>query len=179
MRPAILSLLVCAICGMLPGQVRTGAMTGTVVDPDGGSVPLATVQATELSTGRVYKAVSGIDGSYVLSALPEGTFDIMIPPIGFTFPKFGTKKASKVQAGQTVKLELRLVCGWQPGNTRRRYFQLGPQQRTSPAWPTPRTPDGKPDFSPASGSEILAESGGCLAAGMGGYNHEGTPSPER
>ena len=145
MRFAITCLLVCALFPMLPGHVRTGAMAGTMVDPDAGPVPLATVQSTELLTGRVYKAVSAANGSYAVAALPEGIFDITIPPIGFTFPKL-ERKGIQVQAGQTVKIELRLVWGGNLGASGDDISTLV-RSKGRPSGPTPRTSDGKPDFS--------------------------------
>jgi hypothetical protein len=145
MRPAILALLVCAAFGMLPGQIRTGAITGTVNDPDGGQVPLATVQAVEISTGRTFKTVSAANGSYTFAALPEGTFDITIPPIGFSFPKF-EQNGVQVRAGQTARLDLRLAWGGNLGTPGDDISSLV-RSKGRPTGTTPRTADGKPDFS--------------------------------
>jgi hypothetical protein len=145
MRFAVLCLLVCALFATLPGQTRSGSIAGTVTDPDGGPVSLAPIQATELSSGRTYKAVSAANGSYTLAALPEGTFDITIPPIGFTFPKF-ERKGVQVQAGQTVQLDLRLPWGGNLGTPGDDVSGLV-RSKGRPNGPAPRTPDGKPDFS--------------------------------
>jgi hypothetical protein len=145
MRCATVCLFVSALCGLLPGQVRTGAITGAVTDPDKGPVPLAAVQATSPSTGLTYKAVSAANGAYTLAALPAGVYDITIPSIGFTFPKF-ERKGVEVQAGQTVQLDLRLAWGGNlgtPGDD----ISSWVRNKGRPNGPAPRTRDGKPDFS--------------------------------
>ena len=45
----------------------TGALTGTVKDPSGASVPSATITATSLDTGAVRMDMTGADGSYRFS----------------------------------------------------------------------------------------------------------------
>jgi hypothetical protein len=129
----------------LLGQSPAGAIIGAVADPDGGPVPTASVQARNVSTGTVYKAISGQDGGYTLSRLPGGTYDITIPPIGFTFPKF-EQKAIVVQAGQRVHLDIHLVWGGNlgtPGDD----VSIGIRSKGSPKGAAPRTGEGKPDLS--------------------------------
>ena len=52
----------------------TGALTGTVKDPSGASVPSATITATSLDTGAVRMDMTGADGSYRFSLLPPGNY---------------------------------------------------------------------------------------------------------
>ena len=92
------------------GQALTGTISGRVTDPDGKPVPPALVQATNSATGALYKTTSAADGSFTLARLPVGTYDITIPPIGFTFPQYQQKGVS-VQAAQTVRVEIHLPWG--------------------------------------------------------------------
>ena len=99
------------------GQARTGTIGGRVTDPDGEAVPLALVQATNAATGALYKTTSAADGSFTLARLPVGTYDITIPPIGFTFPQYQQKGVS-VQAAHTVRVEIHLPWGGNLGTPR-------------------------------------------------------------
>jgi hypothetical protein len=69
----------------------------------------------------------------------------LIPPIGFTFPKF-ERKGVAVQTGQTLRLELRLSWGGNLGTPGDDISSLV-RNKGRPSGPAPRTPDGKPDFS--------------------------------
>jgi hypothetical protein len=133
-----------ALAVNLLGQ-SPGALVGTVVDPDGGPVPTASVQARNVSTAAEYKGVSAQDGGYTISPLPAGTYDITIPPIGFTFPKF-EQKGIVVQAAQRLRLDIRLVWGGNlgtPGDD----VSIDIRGKGSPKGPTPRTRESRPDFS--------------------------------
>lgn len=61
----------------------TGALTGTVKDPSGASVPNATVTATSLDTGGVRTDMTGADGSYRFSLMPPGNYRVKIEASGF------------------------------------------------------------------------------------------------
>ena len=126
-------------------QPNTGSITGTVRDSDGGAVPTAQVQARNTVTGTVHQAISGAQGNFTLSRVPAGTYDITIPPIGFTFPKY-EQKAVAVQAGQTSRLDIKLTFGGNlgtPGDD----ISLFVRSQASPTGPAPRMRDGKPDLS--------------------------------
>src|SRR4029078_12834776 len=85
-----LVVLFCVL-SLASAQSRTGALTGTIADPDGAGVRTAPIQARNTSTGMVYKTAAIAKGSYTLSKLPAGTYDITVPPIGFTFNKYEQK----------------------------------------------------------------------------------------
>jgi hypothetical protein len=61
----------------------TGALSGTVKDPSGASVPNATVTATSLDTGAVRTDMTGADGSYRFSLLPPGNYRVRMEASGF------------------------------------------------------------------------------------------------
>jgi hypothetical protein len=134
------------IFALLPVVGASGqSITGIVVDPDGKGVPLAPMQALNPASGMSYKTTTAADGSYSFSQIPAGTYDILIPPIGFTFPKF-ERKGVAVQTGQTLRLELRLSWGGNLGTPGDDISSLV-RNKGRPSGPAPRTPDGKPDFS--------------------------------
>src|SRR6185312_4361651 len=101
------AIVVCLLAVRVLAQ--TGSLSGTVTDPDGGGVPTAPVQARNVATGEVYKSVAIAKGSYTLSKLPAGIYDITVPPIGFTFNKY-EQKGVTIQAAKSSRLDIRL--GW-------------------------------------------------------------------
>jgi hypothetical protein len=124
---------------------QTGTLSGKVTDPDGQGVFSASIQARNTATGRVYKTATASGGDYTLAKLPAGTYDITVPPLGFTFPKYEQKSVA-VQAAKTARLEIRLVWGGNlgtPGDD----FSLITRTKPSPAGPAPRMRNGKPDLS--------------------------------
>ncbi len=145
MRSGAAWVCVAAMAASLCGQGRGGTIAGTVTDPDGGAVPTAAVEARNVTTGTAYKATSVQDGRYTLPAVPAGTYDITVPPVGFTFPKFEQKEVV-VQEGQTVRLDIRLAWGGNlgtPGDD----ISIWVRSKGRHNGPTPRTREGKPDFS--------------------------------
>jgi hypothetical protein len=126
---------------------QPGILSGTVTDPDGQGVPTAPVQAKNVATGMVYKTVAVAKGSYTLSKLPAGTYDITVPPIGFTFPKY-EQKGVAIQAKQAVHLDIRLVWGGNLGTPGDDFSLVLHQQiKSSSSGLAPRGRDGKLDLS--------------------------------
>jgi hypothetical protein len=73
-RPAYVCLV---FASRLPAQTATGTLRGTLVDPSGGAVPNATVQATS-ATGQTVSANTNATGAYELSNLPAGPYTIQV-----------------------------------------------------------------------------------------------------
>ena len=135
--------------------LRVLAQTGILVGdglpiPMARGVPTAPVQAKNVATGMVYKTNCwSPTAAFSSSKLPAGSYDITVPPIGFTFPKY-EQKGVVIQAAQTAKLDIRLTWGGNlgtPGDD----FPLVIRQNTKELrrleHPAPRGRDGKPDFS--------------------------------
>jgi hypothetical protein len=84
----ILSLFVAVLFLVLTpalmGQsAGTGALTGIVTDPSGGSIANATVTLTNLSTNQARTATTGADGSYRFTLLPPGNYKVRFTASGF------------------------------------------------------------------------------------------------
>src|SRR6185369_17175784 len=123
------------------------SITGNVTDPNGDAVPTAQVQARNTATGMVYQGVSGTKGNFTISRIPAGTYDITVPPIGFTFPKY-EQKGFTVQAGKPAKLDIQLVWGGNLGTPGDDFSLLVKMRSKGPTTgPAPRGRDGKPDLS--------------------------------
>ena len=65
------------------GQQITGSIRGTVLDPSGAIVQLATVTAKQIETGLTRVAVSDRQGEYVLVELPIGHYQLEVQANGF------------------------------------------------------------------------------------------------
>jgi len=60
------------------GQGGTGTISGTVKDRLAGSWRAASIQATNASTGTVYKSTSSKAGAYTLADLSAGSYDVSL-----------------------------------------------------------------------------------------------------
>jgi hypothetical protein len=122
-----------------------GTITGTISDVDGMAVPDAPVQVTNKSTSQVLKAISSQTGVYTLAQLPPGTYDLSVGALGFN--AYAQQNVT-VGTAQTLRLNIRLVeyqFGTLGDGREFRTDLLSPHP--TPSGPTPRTQNGKPDFS--------------------------------
>ena len=121
-----------------------GTIAGTVLDIDVQPVANIPIQATNTSTHANYKAASASNGGYTLSSLPAGAYDLSVDAPGF-YPF--SQKNVMVAAGQTVRLDLHLMDFQLNTLGDGREFKIDQvTPHKTPAGPTPRTRDGKPDF---------------------------------
>src|SRR5438093_10790401 len=122
-----------------------GTLTGTVTDVYGGVLGKAAIQATNVATKALYKAESSGTGGYRLAQLPAGTYDLSATVPGMV--PFEQKNIA-VRAAQTVQLNIKV--GDFSLNTvgeDRQFFEGLTTRHKTPAGPTPRTANGKPDLS--------------------------------
>ncbi len=75
--------LLLAAAPNLAAQNVTAALTGTVTDPSGAIVPKANVTLTNEATSDVRRTVTNSDGFFNLSAVPPGSYTIVIEQTGF------------------------------------------------------------------------------------------------
>jgi len=142
----IVAVSVFCLSAAVTAQADRGAITGRLTDPDGGPIPTAVVQMKNTATGMVSQTTSGTDGSYSLSGLAAGTYDLTIPTIGFTFRRT-ERKGLVIAAGQTLRTDVRFEWGGNLGTPGDDFTFVVRSLHPVPSGPTPRTPDGKPDFS--------------------------------
>jgi hypothetical protein len=136
-----IALLLCATAALAQSG---GTITGTVLDLSGDAVTKAPIQATNLSTKAVFKTASSEAGRYTLVQLPPGAYELSASAPGYNA---FVEKNVMVAAGQTLSFDIHLVD-----------FQLGTlgdgvefridltSPHATPAGPTPRSPEGKPDL---------------------------------
>ena len=77
-----LMLLLTAVTAV--AQDATGKLVGTVTDPQGAVVPGAKVTVTNTATGVTREATTGSDGTYLVNAVPIGTYTVTVEKGGFT-----------------------------------------------------------------------------------------------
>lgn len=89
-------------------QSERGTITGTVVDPAGGVVANATVQATNTATAGVYSAATSATGNYTIAQLPAGTYELSVTAPGF---KRYVRAGIPVEVAGTVRIDATLEVG--------------------------------------------------------------------
>ncbi|HZI18770.1 MAG TPA: TonB-dependent receptor [Pyrinomonadaceae bacterium] len=65
-------------------QVTTSELTGRVTDQNGAAVPSATVTARNTGTGLTRTAQTSEEGTYTLTQLPPGTYDVTVEAPSFS-----------------------------------------------------------------------------------------------
>ncbi len=148
MRWLILSVSLAA--NLSAQQVVTGAISGTITDPDSRAVPRIPVQAVDAATKVVYRATSSATGEYSIAQLPAGTYQLTAQVSTAAFRPF-VRDDLRISPGQTVKLDIRLEEGIALNTLGdgRDFFQLSATRSglAPPGGAAPRMQDGKPDLS--------------------------------
>lgn len=144
-------LLVCVGMMALTGagvaaQNTQATLTIVIHDPNGQFVVGAPIQLQPSGGGAPSNGITGRDGSYSFSRLPAGTFDLLVPSIGFTYRRF-ERKGITIAASQKQRLEFGLDWAGNLGTIGDDDSSILRGTRAVPVGRTPRTPDGKPDFS--------------------------------
>jgi hypothetical protein len=138
-------LIALFLCASAMFAQSGGTITGTVYDIDGMAVANAPVQAKNNTTNGILKTTSSEKGTYTLAQLPAGTYDLSVAAIGFNAY---VEQNVTVGASQNLQLDVRLV-DYQFGTLGDgREFRIDLlSAHPTPSGPTPRTQNGKPDFS--------------------------------
>ena len=99
-------LLVCV--GVVFGQTNRGAISGTVVDQNGGAVPGATVTITNIGTNQSSKVTTSGTGSFSVSSLEPVAYRVVVEATGF---KKAILESVKVDTAQNVSANVVLETG--------------------------------------------------------------------
>ena len=107
LRSAVILLL------LLPAPVSSLAQTsatisGIVQDPSSGALPGVTVTARNEATGLTRTAVTGLEGRYVLTALPPGRYELRAELLGF---RPHVRRALDVTVTETAAVNITLEVG--------------------------------------------------------------------
>lgn len=99
-------VLFLAVCSF--AQTDTATITGVITDSSGSAVPDASVEAVNQANGLSFKVQSNDSGTYVLTALPIGSYDVSITRQGFQ----SVRRANVIlSAGTRAKLDVSLKLG--------------------------------------------------------------------
>lgn len=92
----------------LAAQEPTGAIEGTVTDPQGAIVQNAQVTARNTATNLTRNTTTGDDGRYRIGQLPPGVYEVKV-----TAANFKTTVATEIQVtvGSNVPLDIALEIG--------------------------------------------------------------------
>src|SRR3984893_12746283 len=90
-------------------QSATATLRGIVMDPNGAVLPGARVIATQKETAIKRETTTNDEGSYMLSNLPLGSYEVKVEANGFKDKISATPVA--LQVGQTVTLDTTLELG--------------------------------------------------------------------
>src|SRR5438477_11403082 len=86
----------------------TGAVVGTVTDPQGAVVPSADVSITDRSTNATTKTTTNSAGHYVFANVSPGVYDIKITKSGF---QTALVREQKVDIGKSLTEDVKLPVG--------------------------------------------------------------------
>ena len=104
--------LLAVICAALPGsvwgQINTGRITGSVVDPSGAVVTDVAVRATNEDTGVVSTTQSQPTGDYLLNFLVPGAYRVEAEKQGF---QKAVQTGVIVNAGGITHIEFHMLVG--------------------------------------------------------------------
>ena len=104
-----LGLAVLGVTGLVTdGQTTTGQISGTVEDASGAVVVGAAIQAVNIDTHAIRNVVSGATGSFVLSLLPPGNYQVTIAKSGF---RSVTESGVKLDVNQSLSINPTLQLG--------------------------------------------------------------------
>jgi hypothetical protein len=103
-----IALFVLVSAGTALSQSDRGAIVGTILDSSGAVVQGATIVATGVDTGAVYKTVSSETGAYRIPDMQLGAYNLTITATGF---KTSEQKGVVVQVNTTSSLDITLQAG--------------------------------------------------------------------
>jgi hypothetical protein len=90
------------------GQVVTGDILGTIMDPTGAAVPHAKIVITNTGTRETHELTSGTLGEYIQTALPSGYYSITISAPAF---KAAMVNDLKLDAGSRLRQDFTMALG--------------------------------------------------------------------
>src|SRR5437660_3089621 len=102
---SVMSLMAITSAG---AQQGTGELRGRVIDQQNAVLPGVTVIARNEASGQFREIVSGPDGSFFMSALTPGSYEVNAELSGF---KKYQRKGVRVEVGKTQSVDVQLEIG--------------------------------------------------------------------
>ena len=75
--------VIAVVINVLYAQIDTGAIVGSILDPSGAAIPMATITATNAATHEVLTTTSNSAGQYQFTALRVGVYSVKAAAQGF------------------------------------------------------------------------------------------------
>ncbi len=107
------ALLLFASSAASLGQTETGQLSGKISDPNGALVAGATVTVKSVNTGRELTATSNEEGTYTVTNLQPGLYDVTTSAQGFA----PSTQRVQVTVGSRTPVETALAVGGVAGET--------------------------------------------------------------
>ena len=107
MKTVLLVLAVIAVPAIAAAQVDRATLTGVVRDPSNAAIAGATVTVTHLSTGVESRAITSVEGAYLVVNLPPG--EVIVEAEAPGFQRF--VRTVLLEIGNRVSLDLTLPVG--------------------------------------------------------------------
>ncbi len=108
MRSLLTTLLLLLCSSAVFAQSDRGIITGTVTDTSGAVIAGAAIEAKQSETGSVFPTTTTGTGSYTLTELPVGTYEVTATVSGF---KKYVRSGITVQVAQTLRIDISLQVG--------------------------------------------------------------------
>jgi hypothetical protein len=89
-------------------QTDTATITGIVTDASGSAIPDAAIEATNTGTGLKYRGASNESGTYTVTALPIGAYEMSITAKGFQTVQ---RPGIRLSAGDRARIDVQLQLG--------------------------------------------------------------------
>ncbi len=106
--PAALVLFLIFLAGTAFGQIKSGVITGTVVDPSGAAIPGASVAVVNQETNVAMQTVTDDTGNFTVPYLAPGLYTVNADAVGFA--SYSQTNVT-VSIAQTVQVKLAMKIG--------------------------------------------------------------------
>jgi hypothetical protein len=139
------SLIALSTCALAQSS-NSGIVSGVITDPDGAAVENIPIRAKNSQTGAMYNATTSANGVYTFRKLAPGTYELLVPAVGFTLDK-SEQKELVVRARQELRVDITMPWGPNLGTRGDDPSVYLRNKYTSQTGTIARTVDGKPDLS--------------------------------
>lgn len=104
----IFALILCGFCSATQAQVAQSTVVGRIQDTTGAVIPNVQVGMTRVSTGEVFKSITGQTGDYTIPNLPVGTYELRTSAEGF---RSEVRTGLTLEVGRTYRFDFNLSPG--------------------------------------------------------------------
>lgn len=104
----VLATIFMLLSGAVVRAQDTTSLSGTIIDPEGKTIPGAAVTITNKATGATREAKSKDDGSYSFNQIPPGIYTVRVEAKGF---KANVQEDAQLQVATPAKIDMQLEVG--------------------------------------------------------------------